>query len=267
LAIVNQTSLWCFDMWGGVFKTPETMQIVKQSKRLWDAYTATPLKGCAEVALVVNPQSTRYINDRNAAVTQIYQGTRNKLNRLGAPFEVFSFNDLPRADLGSYKLLVFPGLFEVTLQKLAILRQYVFNHNRTALFIYAPGISDGQSLDTARIKALTGTAFKTPGVHAVQRDDWKAVYASSYDAVTPQVLRRTAAEAGVTIYCEEAVPVFANEHLVAVHTAQGGEKTITLPKACHAVRELYTGQVIPVTERRFRYTFATPDTALFEVVP
>ena len=48
LALVNQTSLWCFDMWGGVFKTPETMQIVKQSKRLWDAYTATPLKGCAE---------------------------------------------------------------------------------------------------------------------------------------------------------------------------------------------------------------------------
>jgi hypothetical protein len=33
LAIVNQTSLWCFDMWGGVFKTPETMQVVAQHFR------------------------------------------------------------------------------------------------------------------------------------------------------------------------------------------------------------------------------------------
>ena len=267
LAIINQTSLWCFDMWGGVFQTPETMQIVAQSKELWDQYGAMPLKTRAEVALVVDPHSTRYLNDLHPAIPHIYQGTRNKLNRLGAPFEVFSFNDLARADLRQYRLFVFPGLFVVTPEKMEVLKKHVFNNNRTVLFAYAPGIGDGKSLDPERVKALTGTAFKTPGVSIVERDGWKAVYVPSYEEITPQALRKAAVDAGVTIVCQDAVPVYANERLVAVHMAQGGDKTITLPADCRQVRELYTGQVLPVTERRFSYTFKTPDTALFELVP
>lgn len=266
LAIVNQSSLWCFDMWGGVFKTPETMKVVAQGKKLWDQFSALPLKNRAEVALVVDPQSARYLNDRHASIADIYQNTRNKLNRLGAPFEVFSFNDLPRADLSAYKLLVFPGLFEVTPEKMAVLKKHVFTNNRTVFFTYAPGISDGRNLDTSRIQELTGTAFKTPGVNVVQQDGWKAVYVPNYDTITPQTLRQAAVSAGVTIYCQDAVPVYANERLVAIHTAQGGERTITLPADFRQVRELYTGQVIPVTDRRFQFTFKTPDTGLFELV-
>ncbi|MFA6569361.1 MAG: hypothetical protein WCS96_14210 [Victivallales bacterium] len=265
LAIINQTSLWCFDMWGGVFKTPETMKLVEQSRRLWDQHAAPPLKSRAEVALVVDPQSARYLNDRHALIPQIYQGTRNKLNRLGAPFEVFSFNDLPRADLTSYKLFVFPGLFVVTPGKMEVLRKYVFNSNRTALFAYAPGICDGKSLDTERVKELTGTAFKTSGISTVRQNGWTAVYASDYDDVTPDVLKKAAREAGVTIYCQDAVPVYANERLVAVHMSQGGGKTITLPCECRQVKELYTGQVIPVAGGCFTYEFKSPDTALFEL--
>jgi len=266
LAMINQTSLWCFDMWGGVFKTPETMKLVAQSKTLWDRFAALPLKSRAEVALVVDPQSARYLNDLHAAIPHIYQGTRNKLNRLGAPFEVFSFNDLPRADLAQYRFFVFPGLFEVTPEKMAVLKKHVFNNNRTVFFAYAPGICDGKSLNPERVKELTGTAFKTPGVSTVQRDGWRAVYASGYDDLTPQTLRQAAQEAGVTIYCQDAVPVYANERLVAIHMAQGGEKTITLPVDCRQVRELYTGQIVPVTGRQFRHTFKTPDTALFEMI-
>jgi hypothetical protein len=266
LAIINQTSLWCFDMWGGVFKTPETMKVVAQSKRLWDQYASLPLMTRAEVALIVDPQSARLVNDQNPLVSKIYQGTRNTLNRLGAPFEVFSFNDLARVELGPFKLLVFPGLFEITPEKAEVLKKHVLKDGRTAVFVYAPGLSDGTTLDPERVKALTGTDFKTPGVSAVNQPGWTAVYAGSYEALTPQALRRAAVEAGVTFYCEDAVPVFANERLVAIHVAHGGERTITLPKACREVRELYTGRVMSVTERKFRYTFATPDTALFELV-
>ena len=266
LAIVNQTSLWCFDMWGGVFKTQETMAIIGQAKRLWDAYAGLPLKSRAEVALVVDPQSARLVNDQNPLVGQIYQATRNKLNRLGAPFEVFSFNDLPRADLSQYKVLVFPGLFEITPEKAEVLRTFALNKGRMAVFAYAPGISDGKTLDPARVKELTGTAFKAAGVSTVKRDGWTAVYAGSYEALTPQALRQAAVAAGVTITCEDAVPVYANERLVAIHMAQGGEKTITLPAACREVKELFTGRTVPVADKKFRYTFATPDTALFELV-
>ncbi|HPA17273.1 MAG TPA: hypothetical protein PLU30_05965 [Verrucomicrobiae bacterium] len=267
LATINGTSLWCFDMWGGVFKTPETMRLVAQAKRIWDQNADAPMKTRAQVALIVDPQSARYINDRHPSVPHIYQGTRNKLNRIGAPFEVFSFNDLSRADLRQYRLFVFPGLFELTPEKLAILKRHVLKDDRSVLFAYAPAISDGKTLDPHRVKELTGTAFKTPGVSSVQKDGWKAIYAPGYDEITPQALRQSAAEAGVTIYCEDAVPVYANEHLVAIHMAQGGEKTITLPADFRQVRELYSDRIIPVAGRRFSYTFKTPDTALFELIP
>ncbi|MFA6543720.1 MAG: hypothetical protein WCS99_04795 [Limisphaerales bacterium] len=266
LAIINQASLWCFDMWGEVFKTPETMKVVAQSKKLWDQYGVMPLKSRAEVALVVDPQSARYLNDLHAAIPQIYQGTRNKLNRLGAPFEVFSFNDLSRADLARYRLFVFPGLFEITQEKMNVLRKHVLNNNRTALFLYAPGICDGKSLDPARVKALTGTAFKVPGVSTVQHEGWKAVYVGNYAELTPAMLKKSAREAGVTIYCDDEVPVYANERLVAIHMAQGGEKTITLPIDCRQVRELYTGRAETVKAGQFRHAFKTPDTALFELI-
>lgn len=266
LAIVHGTSLWCFDMWGGVFKTPETLRLVARGKELWDRYAVRPLPGRAEVALVVDPQSARLVHDRNPLVKEIYQGTRNKLNRLGAPFEVFSFNDLARVDLTPYKLLVFPGLFEVTPEKMALLKNRVLRDRRTAVFVHAPGLSDGRSLDTARVKDLAGVAWGTPGVSTTPRDGWTAIYAAAYADVTPQVLKKAAADAGVTVYCEDAVPVFANERLVAVHMAQGGTKILTLAVDCREVRELFTGRVVPVKDRRFPYTFASPDTALFELM-
>ncbi|MEK6795325.1 MAG: hypothetical protein AABZ39_11135 [Spirochaetota bacterium] len=265
LAAINQTSLWCFDMWGGVFKTPETMRVVEQSRKLWEQCTSAPVKSRAEVALVVDPESTRHLNDKHADIQEVYTKIRNKLNRLGAPFEVFSFNDLPNADLSSYKFFIFPGLFVVTPEKRKLLEKYVFNNDRSALFVYAPAICDGKSIDTARVKNVTGTAFKTPGISTVKQKGWTAVYAPGYRDVTPQMLKKTAIDAGVTIYCSDAVPVYANDRFVAVHMAEGGEKTITLPCECKQVKELYTGQVINISGRCFTYAFKSPDTALFEL--
>ena len=266
LAIVSHASLWCFDMWGGVFKTPETREVVGQAKRLWDAYASKHWKSLAEVALVVDPQSARLLNDCNPAVPHINQKTREKLNRLGAPYEIFSVNDLPHVDLARIKLLIFPGLFEITPERMAMLRKYAFTNNRSIIFAYAPGISDGKTLDPARVKQLTGTEFLTQKKCVVQQDGWQAIYVPGWDGwITTESLRQSAKDAGVTLYCEESVPVYANEGLVAIHMAQGGEKKITLPVECKSAKELFTGKVVPVQNRILTYFFASPDTALFEM--
>ena len=265
LATINHASLWCFDMWGGVFQTDETMKLVAQGHQIWQQYSQLPLKSRAEVALIVDPQSARYLNDLHSTVGQIYQGIRNKLNRLGAPFEVYSFNDLTHADLSQYRLLIFPGLFLVTPERQKILDQYVFNGRRTVLFAYAPGICDGTTLDSDRVERLVGTPYGAAGVSRVEHDGWRSAYVSSYELITPQLLRQLAVEAGVTIVCDDYVPVYANQRLVAIHMAEGGDKTITLPCDCRQVRELYTGQIVPVSDRHFSYTFQSPDTVLFDL--
>jgi len=265
LATINQSSLWCFDMWGGVFKTLETMKVVEQSKRIWDRYALMPVQSIAEVALVVDPQSARYLNDQHPSVAKIYQGTRNKLNRLGAPFEVLSFSDLARTDLALYKLFIFPGLFVVTPEKLEVLRKYVFNSNRTAIFVYAPGICDGKNLDVARVKGLCGTQFGAKGISSVNMGNWASIYASDYDDITPQMLKQAATDAGVSIFCKQEVPVYANSRLLAIHTAAGNEIEVTLPRSYSQVTELYSGQVVAQSASSFVFTFAEPDTRLFEL--
>jgi hypothetical protein len=266
LAIINNTSLWCFDMWGGVFKTPETMKIVGQSKKLWDEHSSAKYTSLAEVALVTDPQSARYLNDSNPVVKKIYTETRNKLNRLGAPFEVFSFNDLEQMDLSRYKLLIFPGIFEITASRMDILKKHVLKDGRTILFCYAPGISNGSDIRESRVQELTGTLFKTNGVNKIEMDGWTSVYIHDYDILTPEVLKQLASESRVTLFCGDESPVFANDHLIAVHTATGGEKTITVPVQVKSVRELYTGKLIKVSKKKFIYNFQSPDTALFELI-
>ncbi|MBN2641998.1 MAG: hypothetical protein JXR78_10105 [Victivallales bacterium] len=265
LATINQTSLWCFDMWGGVFITSETMKLVEKSREIWETYTKEPLKSVAEVALVVDPQSARLLNDKNPVCSKIYAETRNKLNRLGAPFDVLSVNDLAAVDISQYKLLVMPGLFELTPEKETMLKKYVFNSSRTVLFAYATGICDGTKLDVNNIEKLTGTKFKTPGLSMRKHDNWLSAYVPDYDTLTPAILKQLASEAGVTIYCQEEIPVYANERLVAIHTAEGGRKTISLPCACDFVTELHTKLKITVEDKCFTYEFKSPDTAVFQL--
>ena len=266
LAMINQVSLWCFDMWGGVFKTQETMKLITESKVLWDKYASSPEQNCAEVALIVDPQSARYINDTNPVVSQIYNDTRNKLNRLGAPFEIFSFNDIAHVDLSSYKMFIFPGIFIVTSERMNILEKYVFNSDRTVLFAYAPGICNGRNLDTNRVKELTGTVFNTSGISTVEQGNWRAVYVASYESITPEVLKKLASDAGVNIYCKEEIPVYANDRLLMVHTANGGDIKITLPRICSKITELYSKKVIAENVSEFTHKFDTPDTSLFKLI-
>jgi len=265
LATINNTSLWCFDMWGKVFETSRTLDVVKRSREIWDRYTSMPTTPVAEVALIADPHSALYLNDENPIVSKIYAQTRKKLNRLGAPFEVFSFNDLQTVDLSKFKLIIFPGLFVVTPEKLDILQKYVFSSDRTIMFMYAPGVCNGEKLDIAYVKKLTGIEYGTEQILKCQHDHWKAVYTADYDSVTPSVLKDLAKDAGVTMYCDDEVPVFANDKLIAIHVAEGGRKIISIPHDCEKATELYSGKQITVRGGCFSYEFSSPDTAVFEI--
>ncbi len=266
LVMVNQTSLWCFDMWGGFFTPPETMKIIGQSKKLWDKYAHIKAKSMAEVALIVDPQSAVYINDRNGKCKDVFVNTRTKLNALGAPFEVYSFNDIGKVDMSKIKMFIFPAMFHLTPERQAILDKHVFANGASALFIGAAGISNGKDLDISRVKTLTGFDYKTKGLNEKKFDNHTRFYLPDYVDITPKVLRDIATKSGVKLYVDMETPVYANERLVAVHVKDGGKKKVSLPKKYSKVVELYTNRVVAENTDSFEYDFATPDTALFEVI-
>ena len=162
-------------------------------------------------------------------------------------------------------MFIFPGLFTVTPEKMNILKKYIFNSNRTVFFTYASGICNGQDLDITRVKKLTGTAFNTPGVSVVQQDGWKAIYTPTYEEITPEILKKTAIDAGVNIYCKEEIPVYANNRLLMVHTADGGKIEVTLPQKYSKIIELYSNEIAAENTSKFNFEFDAPDTRLFEL--
>ncbi len=266
-ALVNHTSLWWFDMWGGWFREPATQQLIGRLKNVSDAYVNDRSPSAAETLLVADPQSAYYLNEKMPHASAMAHRFRDSLNRIGAPFDVYSFDDLAVIDLARYKAVFLPATLLITPERGELLRRRVLTGGRTVVWCYAPGICDGRTLDPARVKQWTGSAYKTPGPASVDMGGWTSVYAFEYKTMTAEALKAIVRRAGVHLYTDGPDPVYANRRLLAIHTKDGGEKEISLPADCTAVRDVYAGKTIPVTNRKFAYSFKTPDTVLFDLHP
>lgn len=264
LGLINRTHLWWFDMWGDFYQGEAVMDTMKRIREIWDEYAASPAESCCQIALIVDPESTFYLNQEHPDIPEIHLGTRNKLSRCGAPFEVYSFRDIPEIrNFSNYKLIIFASLFQLTSEKKRILEQYVFKDDRTVLFLGPAGIIDQGKYDHANCRKLTGCPPDAEGIATAQMKGFKSVFIRNYKEVTPAVLRKIAASAGVLLYTDREWPVYAEKKLFAIHTAEGGKEKIRIPYRHAEIRELFTGKKFTAADGCFEYTFQKPDTALF----
>jgi len=264
LGIVKRTHLWWFDMWGGFYQGERVIKTLADAKRIWEKFSSTDAVDACEVAMVVDAESTYYVNQLHENAPKINLGTRNKLNRLGAPYEVYSFNDIPRIkDFDRYKLVIFTSLFELTPEKRALLDEYVLKGGRSVLWLYAPGIVTDGVLDEQSCERLSGIRYGEEGVAKREMEGFTSYYIHNYDDLTPSVLKEIAKDAGVLINVGEELPVYAEGELLAIHTKDGGAIAVTVNEEVTAAEELFTGKRITVEHGRFVYDFSEPDTALF----
>ena len=267
LGLIKRTHLWWFDMWGGFYEGEKIMQTLSKVKNLWEEITPLPAVDSSEVCLIVDPDSSYYTNYKGAYVGHLNQNLRNNLSRLGASYEVYSFNDIPKIkDFDKYKFVVFSMLLEVTEEKLKILNKYVLNNNRNILWLYAPGIIRNGKLDVNNCEILSGIPYGEKEVVKIDMGKFVSWYAIDDKLVPPSVLKEIAKNAGVTINVEPEIPVYAEGDLIAVHTKDGGEIAVTVDKKYTAYEELFTGKKGTIINGKFTYDFNTPDTALFRLI-
>ena len=263
VATVEHSSLWCFDMWGDVFKTPETLAVVKRGREVWDKFSSDNSKSVAEIAIFADPQSMRYVNQMHKGNVNHVAKVRDQISSMGAPTEIFSFNDIGNVDFSKYKLFIFPQMHLLTPERRELLEKHILKDGKTVLTTYAPSIIDGKKLDVANVKKFTGFDYGSKGICKKDMDGWKSVYICDYKGATAEVVRKIAEEAGVHFYVEELLPIRATENLLMVHVKDGGKKKITLKKKYSKVTELYTNKIVATNASEFEYDFASPDTALF----
>lgn len=267
LGMTKNTHIWWFDMWGGYYEGERVMDTLSRVKYLWDNYSLdSSLDTAGEVAMIVDPDSTYLINQDNERTPEMNLGLRNKLNRLGAPFEVYSFNDIPKIkDFDRYKLVIFTSLFRIDEKKSEILNKFVLKNNRHVLWLYAPGIYTNGSFDTENVTRLTGIPYKSEGVSAKVMEGYTSHYIYEYKTVTPEILRTLAKESGVRLTVDIETPVYASGNLLGIHTKDGGNLTVSVDPKYKRATELFTEKTCEIKDGKFSYEFSTPDTGFFKL--
>jgi hypothetical protein len=266
-SLLHGSSLWWFDMWGGFYESQNLVDEIGRMQQLWNRHADYAMAPSAEVAVIVDPDSTFLVHDDGdgTIANDLYTSLLTHCNRLGTPYTVYSFNDIGRVpELEHCKLILIPGLFEVTPEKRAILDKHILNRNRTVVWTYGTALSDGQTWNADAMEELTGARFGETDAKIVDKGSWQSVYLPNSAAVTPELLRHHAREAGVHLYTDVPTPVYANERFLAIHVAEGGDRTIRLRKPAH-VKELLDNAFKHDFCAAFTYHFNGPATALFEL--
>ncbi|OQA84867.1 MAG: hypothetical protein BWY31_02276 [Lentisphaerae bacterium ADurb.Bin242] len=261
--LVEQTSLWFFDKWGGSYSR-KAVELIGKGKGIWDRETRISARPAAQMLMVVDPRNLYYINNFHVNSNNFHLPWKLNLNRSGAPFEIVSFNDFSRLDMERFKLVIFCHPFELTGEAMEILEKQVLNAGRTVIWSYGPGIVHNGRWDESNVEKFCGMPFGSEEVKILHRGNWNSIYVHDPGRVTPEILRGFAREAGVWIYASKPRPVFANERLLAVHTGCAENLTLSLPRRYSRVVELFTGEEFRDTDRLVFDTVG-PDTKLFSL--
>ncbi len=266
-SLFHGTSLWWFDMWGKFFTGEETLREIARFKQLWDRFADGSRQPDAEVAVVVDPASLRYVDDESEGnfVQKIMPPLLRSCNRLGAPYRVYTLSDLPRLpELDRFKLVILPALYEVTKEKRALLETCLFRNGRTILWLHGAGLSDGELWSEAAMRELTGFTFDHPEA-PIQRDGWRSACCTQYGELMPEALRELARTAGVHLYADMPLPVWASGELLMVHCGKSGRCELRLPRPAATVTELFDGRIRLEETDRIRCEFDGPETLLFQL--
>ena len=265
-AIANGCSYWWFDMWGGTsgfYDDPVLRKRIAKLAEITRRYSGAMPNPVDEVLLVADPESIFHLNERDEKERAFGQYFRNTLSKTGVPFDVCTLSDLRVRDVSNTKVFVVPAAINITADKKALLESKVMVDGKTVVWCYAPGLSDGATLDAARVGHYAGVVYGTPGVSVTDMGGWTSVYARDYRLYTPEKLRDVIMKAGVSVWASRLAPVFANERFIAIHTKEGGNIALHLPRRVARVVDLLTDSVVGENVDFFNAEFAAPDTRLF----
>ncbi len=264
LALLEDTALWWFDMFGEWFKGQPVLDAIGQMERLWTNFASEPRESASEVALIVDAESMLYVDGRAPLIPEFMYNQRAGLYRMGAPFDVLSMADVAEIDVTRYKLVLFPNLFAVDQAKREVLESKILRDGKTVVWVYAPGIIDGSTYDPAHVEALTGHRYGAQELVSKDMDGWVSVFAPKPN-LPAAVLHDLAQQAGVHVYSQAHEPLYANARFLAAHSLDGGDRTYHLPRTCARVTELFSGRVVAENAGEFTDRLNAPDTVLYRL--
>ena len=164
-------------------------------------------------------------------------------------------------DMAQYKLIVLCHEFQLTDEKMALLKEKVLNSGRTVLWIYGTIIDKDGKWNPDNVENVCGIPYGTDGVPFKNMGDWNSAYAFRPDKVINEnTMRDLAVKAGCHIWSSRPAAIRATSRFVCVHAVGFEPVTVTLPEKAAKITELYTGKVWENTDQ---VTFEVDEVATY----
>lgn len=147
----------------GWWDHPKVLDDIRQLKVLFEKSSRKPYASHADVLLVHDTQSFNHLGSHKDH-SYMMHWTNNwptvAIFKSGVVHDVIHLDDLKMMDLAQYKVVVFMNTVLLTDEIKKIIKEKVAVDNRHLVWIYAPGFSDGQSLDKKFIESVTGFSLE-----------------------------------------------------------------------------------------------------------
>ncbi len=226
---IKQTGLWWFDFFGGFYYDPALMDEVAKMVRIQQRLHDIPLRTVAEIAVFADPESMYDVQAFSPLATDLLVRPPDELNRLGAPYDLYTFSDLEhdQLPLGQYRLIIFLNAFRISAKTQRFIETKVKSDGRSVLWFYAPGYPHDDGFSVEAIQATTGIGVKRRMV-----EDSEVVVAPSgffgrlpaglhygFSAPVAPLFEISDSEAAIhACYRADGAPALASKEL-ATHTA------------------------------------------------
>ncbi len=114
----------------------------------------------AQVALILSDEGVAHLRHDEALPDALLVRQWLELGKLGAPFDCYRSEDLPRLMeqnwAKNYRLIIFLSAFALPAPLRALIDAQLKRDGRTLLFVYAPGLITPAGFSTEAMRALTG---------------------------------------------------------------------------------------------------------------
>jgi hypothetical protein len=154
-----------FDLHGGYYHNPNLLAEVKRLYDIFEKSKKYEKTSVSEILVVTDEKSCAYVGFpekyspyffSHMLLLQTFVDARDSFYKIGAPFDCILVDDIALADMDQYKLVIFLNCYHLTNAQRQLIENKVKSGGKTAMWIYAAGLFNGNHESYKDMQLLTG---------------------------------------------------------------------------------------------------------------
>ncbi|MFN7162482.1 MAG: hypothetical protein ACK4NB_05425, partial [Fimbriimonadales bacterium] len=150
--------MW-MDLWGeGWLLNPDAWRAARNAAALWRMRTHAP-QTPPEVAVIVDPESTRYVRTGSPLIEQMVVQAREAILRSGASVGFYLLEDVARRDFPPSRVVIFLNAWRMSRAAHEAIRKRLQRDGRVLIWLYASTLFHGHRDALANARETLGVAI------------------------------------------------------------------------------------------------------------